>query len=337
MYKSGGEYHRHLGFANALRMAGNQFVFWNADQKPAFDIFDEYKPDVFIGTTFDLDRATINSIKNYPHMKVVLKGGNWGANDDKIDKAKYPIVFVSEKEKKLLGKLKAESGKPDLVICHYHPNRLEETMGGWRELGITPHAVMNAADVCVFNKGKYDAGLACDVSFVGGYWKYKAENLDKYIAPLCSPVGKVNIKIFGNQKWSVPQYLGGITDSRIKDLYTSSIVCPNVSEPHSNDFGWDVVERPFKIISSGGFLLMDTVTSAYEDVFGDSVDYYRDYKDLVNLIQHYKANPELRRFDAAYNIVVGQHTYHHRMADLLMKLDYPNEAAKVLAVLSNVL
>jgi len=337
LYKSGGEYPRHLGFANALRSAGNQFVFWNPTQKPAHDIFDEYKPDVFIGTTFDLDRATINCIKNYPQMKVVLKGGNWGTNDAAIDKDKYPIVFVSEKEKKLLGKLKAESGRPDVVICHYHKNSLEETMSGWNEIGIEPMAVMNAADMCVFNKGEYDGGLVSDIGYVGGYWNYKAQNLDKYIVPLCFPIGKYNIKIFGNQKWSVPQFLGNIPDSRIKNLYVSSLICPNVSEPHSNDFGWDVVERPFKIVSSGGFLLMDKVASATKDVFGDSVNYYSNYEELVELINHYKKNPDARQTKAAYDIVIGQHTYHHRMADLLMKLNYPNEAAKVLAALSNVL
>lgn len=337
LYKSGGEYPRHLGFANALRSAGNQFVFWHPDKKPAYDIFDEYQPDVFIGTTFDLDRATIGCIKNYPKMKVVLKGGNWGRGESEIDKNKYPIVFTSDKEKKLLEKLKAESGKPDLIIGHYHPNQIEYTMAGWANIGIEPMNIMNAADICLFHKGQADPQLACDISFVGGYWKYKAENLDKYIVPLCNPVGKHNIKIFGNQKWSVPQYLGNIADGRIKDLYASSVVCPNVSEPHSNLFGWDVVERPFKIVSSGGFLLMDYVESAAADVFGDSVQYYSNYKELTDLIDFYKKNPDRRNSQAAYNRVIQGHTYHHRMADLLMELNYPNEAAKVLAALSNVL
>lgn len=335
-YKSGGEYYRHLGFANAVRSAGYQFLFWNSEQKPVYDIFDEYKPDIFIGTTFDLNRSIIGAIKAHPEVKIVLKGGNWGSLDKEIDKEKYPIVFVSEKEKKLLGQLKAEVGKPDLVICHYSEDSLEETMGGWREIGIEPCAVMNAADVCVFNKGKQDEQLKCDVSFVGGYWKYKGQNLDKYISPLCSPVGKYNIKIFGNQKWSVPQYLGGIPDNKIKDLYTSSLICPNVSEPHSIEFGFDIVERPFKILSSGGFLVMDDVRD-FKAIFGDTVRYYHSYTELVEIIKYYKANPDRRNFEEAKKIVLHNHTYHHRMANLLMKLGFQNEATKVLGALADVL
>jgi len=335
-YKSGGEYYRHLGFANAIRSAGYEFLFWNSDQKPAYDVFDEYKPDLFIGTTFDLTRAIIGAIKRHPEVKVVLKGGNWGPSDKDIDREKFPIVFVSEKEKKILGQLKAEVGKPDLVICHYHPRSLEETMSGWNEIGIEPFAVMNAADVCVFYKGIKDLQLTCDVSFVGGYWKYKSENLDKYILPLSSPVGKYNLKVFGNQRWTIPQFLGGIPDNRIKDLYVSSLVCPNVSEPHSNEFGWDVVERPFKILSSGGFLVMDDVRD-FKAIFSDTVRYYNSYTELVEIIEYYKANPDRRNFEEAQKIVLHNHTYHHRMADLFMKLGFTREATQVLGALANVL
>ena len=118
LYKPNGEYYRHLGFANALRQCGHQFVFWNPQDKPAHDIFAEYEPNVFIGTTFDLDRATINCIKMRPEMKVIFKGGNWGPNDDAIDKKQYHILFIEEKEKALLAKLKEETGKPDYVFCH---------------------------------------------------------------------------------------------------------------------------------------------------------------------------------------------------------------------------
>lgn len=335
-YKSGGEYYRHLGFANAFRSAGYQFLFWNPKEKPVYDIFDEYKPDIFIGTTFDLDRSIIGAIKANPQTKIVLKGGNWGPSDAQIDKEKYPILFVSEKEKKILSQLKAEVGKPDLVICHYHERSLEETMSGWREIGIEPYALMNAADVCVFYKGKQDPQLSCDVSFVGGYWKYKGENLDKYISPLCSPVGKYNVKIFGNQKWSVPQFLGGIPDVKIKDLYASSLICPNVSEPHSIEFGFDVVERPFKILSSGGFLVMDDVRD-FKALFGDTIRYYHSYTELVEIIEYYKKNPDKRDCKEAMKHCIWEHTYHRRIADLLMKLDFQKEATQVMGALANVL
>lgn len=328
LYKACGEYYRHLGFANALMSCGHSWYFWNPQAKSIYDLVDEYKPDVFIGTTFDLDRPTINCLRENPQIKVVLKGGNWGPNDDKIDQKKYPVLFITETEKILLSRLKEETGKPDFVFCHYHPNRVEETMSLWRNIGIEPIGIMNAADIIDYPTGEFDNVLKSDISFVGGYWQYKSVNLDKYILPLTKKY--MNIKIFGNQGWPCNQFLGNIDTSQVKNLYKSSLVCPNVSEPHSNVFGFDVVERPFKILSSDGFLLMDTVSSAKDDVWGDSVPYYTDQKDFCDKIEYYVKNPEKRDWKKAREITLNEHTYHNRMAYLLERLGYIKESQELL-------
>ena len=321
LFKPNGEYYRLSGFGNALKLMGHDFIFWNP-QKPIMDLFDEYRPDIFIGTTFDLQRSWVTAFKAHPQIKVVLKGGNWGENDDKIDKARYPIVFASDREKKAFELLKKETGKPDLVMCHYHPNKVPLTMGLWESIGIKPVGIMNAADTTLYFNGVSKPHLESDVAFIGGYWPYKAQNLDKYIVPLCSPSSNLNVKIFGNQRWHVANYCGMIRDEDVKDVYRSAKVCPNVSEPHAVDLGFDVCERPFQVIASGGVLLMDEVDSAKE-VFGSSLVYYKDQKDYGNLLKEFTKNPSSRpNMDKAKSILFEGNTYYHRMKSLLLELGY---------------
>lgn len=320
LHKPNGEHYRLSGIGNAFRALGHNFLFWDNKTTPIMDVFDIYKPDIFIGTTFDLDRSWINAFKEYPNTKIVLKGGNWGKDDDKIDKQKYPILFVTNKEKRVFSELKNSIGKPDLVMCHYHPNKVDETMSEWNSIGITPIGIMNAADSTIYTKGEINPLFKSDVSFVGGYWPYKSQNLDKYIIPLCYG-NKVNIKIFGNQRWPVANYCGLIQDKDVKDLYASSTVCVNVSEPHAVDLGFDMCERPFQIIASGGFLLMDNVDTAIKDVFQDTVPYYQDVLDYGIKLKQYISNPSLRPdMTQAQKLIAENHTYINRVKYLLEKL-----------------
>lgn len=334
-YKSCGEEYRLRGFGNALGYCGHTFAFWQPQIKSAFDAFDEFQPDVFIGTTFDLDAAMIACIKERPDLKVILKGSNWGPSNENIDKNKYPVVMVTQHEKDVLAKLKEETGRPDYVFCHYHPNRLEETMSGWNSIGIKPVALCNAADVIDYFGGVPKKELACHIGFVGGYWRYKSYNLDKYITPLCHPVGKLNIKIFGNQKWPVPQFMGLISDSAVKDLYCSATVSPSVSEPHSTDFGFDPIERGFKILSSGGFCVHDYVDTLAKDIFTDGeVPFFstpEEFSALLNKFLHEDHQAEKKAIAAKGKAkVLGEHTYFHRSADMMRELALVEEANDVL-------
>lgn len=333
LHKDSGEHFRLTGFGNAFRAAGHEFMFWHPKNKPIFDVFDEWGPvDLFIGTTFDLDRATHRCLVQNPNTKILLKGSNWGPSNDKIDHKKYPIVMVNDNEKAKVRNLRREASQDIRVMCHYHPNRLEETMSGWREIGIEPLAVMNAADVIDYGPGTYREELASDVSFVGGTWGYKGQNIDKFILPLCHPVGKLNIKIWGNTKWPVPQCLGVVNTPDVKDIYASAVVCPNVSEPHSNEFGFDVVERVFKIISAGGICISDYVESLYEDVFtGDELFYYQDSKQIEDHVRIFK-NEQTRKeyLEKTQFVVYDQHTYFHRVADICDAFDWDDEAKHIM-------
>lgn len=332
LYKECGEFYRLTGIGHAFASAGHDFTFWSPKAKPVFDAFDEFKPDIFIGTTFDLDRATIKCLQQNPQVRVILKGGNWGSLDKAIDRAKFPIVFAEDSDKRAVESI----GRPVTIMCHYFPSRKDETMAGWQELGANVLCLPNAADVIDYSHGTQQEQFRCDIAFVGGRWSFKAQNLDKILTPLLHPVGRLNIKLFGNQGWQLtPQFLGFIDTKHIKDIYTSTTVCPNISEPHSTEFGFDVVERPFKIASAGGLCVSDKVSDLLTQVFTEGqCRTFESSAELEDLVHFYKNNKDVADAERAVQrkVVYSSHTYHHRCRDLFNHLGLANEAKKVMSV-----
>jgi len=161
-YTPSGPHFVRTGWKRVFEAAGHTFAFWQPDQTPAFDAFSAVEPDLYIGTTYELDRATAKCIAARPHMKVAMFASAWGPYVEDIDREKYPLVLVSEQEKRAVEQLRKTAGKPDLVFVHAHGRWLDGTMSGWSELGIPYAGVLNAADTFAYLGGRYDPGLACD-------------------------------------------------------------------------------------------------------------------------------------------------------------------------------
>lgn len=334
----------------ALRyiMRGWQEVFealdfewhWWHPQQPAFDAFDEFEPDIVFLTNETCHRATMKCLKERPDTKVAIKVGNSGSLDKElgqyhetldIPKNQYPVHIASEEEKRWIEDLDEAIGKPDFVYSLYHPNRHSDTMSGWEDVvgerrvrGLMPAA-------CLFHDKmiKPNRDLSSDICFAGGYWPYKAVNLDKYILPLCHPVGKYNIKIFGASDWPVPQWLGRANDRTTNAALCSALICPNVSEPHANEFGFEVNERVFKLAAMGAFCISDYIKSLEEDIFPNRDMILANGPDhMHDMIDLYLANPQLcaTHQESAYATVMKHHTYYNRVADVLHGLGLHDEA-----------
>ena len=315
-------YYITMGWISALREMGHDTQIWDSGI-PAFDAFDISEPDVFVGTTYDLDRSTVKCILERPSMKVVLKSNNWGPIDEKIDLDKFPIGTSTEDERKNVLELIEKAGNRVVLFNWYHPNRMEETMGFWGDAGVPTIGLQPAADTLKYKEDCPKEELKCDLGFVGGYWGYKGQNITKYLIPLCEPVGKYNIKIFGGSKWSVPQYMGYISEKTENSLFSSAKICPNISEPHANEFGFEVNERVFKVSACKAFCISDSIDSLTEDIFGDAMPTASCGESFRDLVDYYLKHPDERRQKAekCYNIVIDGHTYFHRMESLLRKLE----------------
>jgi len=325
-----------LSWANAFQRAGHEVFFWEKQTTSAFDAFDKSQPDIFLGQSYNLDEATIKCIKERPHLRVGLRAGDWGDQTKDIDQNKFNILTLTTKEVKMLEELKNETGAPDFVHIHYPEWAVKQTHSNFENIGIKAVSLMMCADTTVYGGGQRREELMCDIGFVGGYWPYKGQIIDQYLMPLLHPVGRYNVKIFGNQPWPANQYCGMIQDDKVKDLFVSSKICPNLSEPHAHEFGFDINERIFKVLYAGGFCITDNV-EGYK-MFGDGVVVADSPKDFADKIEYY-TNTDAGTMDRSEIIQKGQtfvkenHTNYHRAAEIMDLFGYKNEAKKLLGII----
>ena len=322
------------GFAKALAACGHDVRIWELGKKSAFDIFDSFEPDILVTQSYNVDVGMFKCLLERPWVRVTMKAGDWGIAQKDMDLGKYPILTASQREIDTVLELKRRTGKPDFVDIHYHQNSANLTHSYWADNGIKVVGLMSAADIMDYTGGTACSELECDLGFVGGYWGYKSQTLNKYLLPLCHPNHKYRIKIFGNQSWGVPQYCGFIHNDRVKDFFRSAAICPNISEPHSQVFGHDIVERPFKVLAAKGFMITDYVKSMHENVFGNTIVYAASPSEFKDKVNYYLKNPQERQHyvKLGYDLVINNHTYFHRAAQFFTELNLPQEAINCIKI-----
>lgn len=321
------------GWGRVFASLGHDFIFWQPAIKPALDIFTEVEPDIFIGTTYGLTRAIAKAIAQRPALKVALYASAWGKLADDIPQ-EYPITRVTEFEKVAVTELKECTGRPDFIFSHVPEAYLDGVLGGWENAGVKPAGILNAADTFSYLGGVKQERFRSQVAFVGGWWPYKARNLGPYILPLCHPSSFLDVKIFGNQPWPVAQYLGLLDEQDAKHVFASATVCPNVSEPHSTAYGYDIVERPFKVLAAGGFCVSDYV-EGMEQVFpGELIPMAKTTEKFHELIRYFVAHPEDRDdfMRLGRQCVLAKHTYFHRVAQMFDLFGMGDDAVRTMAM-----
>jgi len=324
-------YHIRLGLARAFGACGHDTIFWDINKKPANDAFDESEPDILMFQTYNVNRIIKQAIKERPHLKVAMKASDWSNFSNSIDKEKYPILCSSKKEQETIIDLLEETGKPDYLYVHHHPLWIEQTHENWIKAGFKVYDQLNAADIFEYSTGTVRPEFVSDITFVGGYWPYKAKTFDKYLIPICK-LNEHRIKIFGNSVWPVHQYCGSLDNSLVKDALRSAKICPSLHEPHGQDFGYDINERPFKLLSNKCFVVSDYVEGLVQIFNQDEMVFCRNPSDFKDSIYHFIKYPDERLpyIIRGFKKVINEHTYFHRVIDIFNRLNLPEQADKAI-------
>ena len=338
----GGNHYTKSSLCNALASAGHNVLYWYPENEPAFDIFPSFEPELFISCTYNLTRAIFKNIVTRPNLKVVLLGSDWGDAQKNIDLNEFPILVANQQEIEIVAKLKELH--PQLLIFGQYPDKyLNTTHNYWRDkLHIPIFGMPNAYDCIKFRQDNATLEFESQISFVGGSWKYKNISLMKYIYPLLCPIGKYNIKIYGNSKWSAPQYLGHITDEQERQIYASSKITPNIHEGHSREFGNDLNQRGFSAIGQGQSLVISDYVEGYREYlsenelimckspeeFHEKIDYFLDKKN----------REERQKIQlAGQKAILKKHSFHHRLNAMFTHLTLPYEAVNMTKTYSKIL
>lgn len=309
-------YYIRLGLARAFTALGHDVVMWQKDQKATHDAFDELEPDLFIGQTYNLTDSIIEAIMERPHLKVICKAGDWGMD---VNTDKYKILMATEEEKDKVLKLKEQTGQPEFLYIYYHPDYISQTHKGWIDAGISVHSIINACDVFDYTGGQILDEFKSDICFIGGYWNYKAIEIDQYLLPICN---KYHTKIFGNSPWPIYQYCGMIPNEYVKHAFASSLVCPNLNEPHARRYGFDINERPFKLAGNKSFIISSYVEGLEKIYPADEIIQAYEPEEFHDLIEYYVKHPDERQsyIDKAFQRTMRDHTYFNRAKDILDNL-----------------
>lgn len=258
----GANHYYRLAWAKAFQTAGHPVFFWSNDGKSAFDAFDEFKPDIFIGSTWQLDRSIIKNLVKRPEVKVILCADNWG--DLQVDLEKYPVGVADDNQKRLAEELYKGSTGFRTVITQHNPSWAQKTHGKWAELGLSVHGLPLCADVTEYFPTDPNPAYVCAFAYCGNYWKYKAEStLDKYIVPILYPNTDWPVRLFGNG-WSGVQSLGNIGSAELNKFYRNAGFVPSFGEGHSYDIYADLPQRFFQVPASMGFQIAPKIIGIEE-------------------------------------------------------------------------
>jgi hypothetical protein len=320
------------GLGRAFSACGHEVIIWDINSKSVFDAFDEFNPDLVLSQTYNLTDAWIKVLAERPQTKVILRASDYGPFTDEIHSKGYPILIASFEERNRLMRLRDKTGKPDFLHNHYIQSSIEKTHEGWIKDGFDVKSLCSGADVFDFTGGRSRPELESDICFVGGRWGYKSKTLDKWLLPLCGPDSKYKIKIFGNQPWGIPQYLGVIQQPFTRDALASAKICPNISEPHSQHFGYDIIERPWKLLSNNCFCISDYVEDLAKTI-PEGIVFCKNSEEFKNKIDYFLNESNLIEKEqirtTGYNAVINNHTYFHRIMDIFSWFNDDNEIKKV--------
>lgn len=320
-----------LGMARGFACSGHEVLLWDIYAKSAIDMFDEFKPDIFWGQTYNLDRGLIKAISYYPDCKVFLTAADYSPFARSIDLNKYPVLVATDKEIKAVEELKRLTRKPDFVCVHYHQNRIEQTHSDWMDrLGIPFRSLMPAADIMDYVGGITKDEFKSDITHVSGYWPFKAQIINKWFFPLCDSFLNLNIKVFGNRNWPIPQYCGFIDTKYVKHAFKSAKLNINLSEPHAHVYGYEINEKIFKLLAGKNRVLSDYTESMASDVFPDGIEYAKTPKEFKEKALAIINNELQINQEIGYQKVMNEHTYIHRAADVFKFLNLNKEGDDII-------
>lgn len=313
-------FHR-MSIAKAMDACGHSTYIWEINSnKPIYDVFDEIEPDIFLSQTYNLNRAIISCIKERPNLRVGLKASDFG-ND--IDLTKYPVLVANENEVKLTESIQDQV---DFLEIHYPEKYLEQTHGEWIKRGFNVISVLMCCNIFDYTGGEVKEEFKTDCVFIGNRWPYKSQCLDRYILPLCDIYSKIKLKIFG-QGWGGAYSCGYLPDEYVKHAYKSADIILNCHEAHSQQFGYDIISRPFNGAISGQLVISDYV-AGLADIFGNGMVYGTSGEDYREKVIYYLANQTERESIAklGYETCLGGHTAFHRVFHIFKTLGLEQEA-----------
>ena len=295
------------GWVNCLRDKGHVVQRWDG-QLSSWQNFD---PDLYIGCS-----GHKQPIPAARRAKVAIHVNPWGpVSIDGINESKENIQWTLDK-------------KPDTVFGYGYKED-ELLWSYWPQKGSIPWTPMpTAADKVLYHLHVDRKHRSIDIVYLGGRWTYKSMTIDKYLFPVVRP--PISFKLHGWGDWPQGMCDGVLAEDQVTQFFNSGKIAPCISERHTQQYGIDIPERAFKVVLCGCLAVHDPVprlNAIIPDIVMGS-----DADDYIQKCQYYIQH-ENERIDLAEKqrqCVLNNHTYHHRISNLLRVLGFKDEAQGML-------
>ena len=321
------------GYKNAFIDLGHEFHTLTADDDSRH-VLETLQPDILITSlsSYYLKFLDIDAVRarKQAGMRVFVNTPLWNSPFSKLHINETASLSSNQGHIRLI-----RSGIGDIYynVCEQGSALME----GFEETTGYKHKTLPLAADKIALKPIFDERFQADVSFIGTYLPEKRYLFDDRVIPLGK---RYNLKLYG-QDWTWGdrmlgwaqrggQYLNIPLLSTIRKpklkledeakIYASSTVSINVHEDFQKNFGTDCNERTFKIPFSGGFEITDDVACIRKYFKEDEeIVIAKNRDDWFDKIEFFIRNPEERIsiIDAGKRRVLAEHTYHHRVSEML--------------------
>lgn len=329
---AGANYFIRSSLCSAWKASGNVVYFWDKAGKSAFDVFQEFEPDIFLGDVWQLDRPIVKNLSKYKHVKSILYGDIWGDIEKEIDFEKYPVGRTTDEQKRLVESLIKGGADFKNIISNHGPDDIKVTHNKWKDnLGLNIHSVLVSADTTIYYPREKDNKYRAQCFYTGGAWGYKNRTINQYLSPLFYPNTKDwKIRIAGNG-WNNVHSVGQMSSEEVAKHYTNSDIVPHMTEPHvSENIYQDLPLRYFEVPACKGFSVSCPCNSIRNIFDEDELVVADNPKDFFDKVVYYLNHPDetIPYRERAMKKVLTLHTGFDRAEQLFNMIDYDTTSIK---------
>lgn len=305
------------GWENAFKAAGHNFERWDGSKEQLIN----FKPDIYLGCS--------GWRQNYPqwardqfNTKILIHVNPWG------DTVLQPLPGEPNINESMEAIKWVESQKPDYLYCYGLDNDIDHMWNKWESNVAKVIPMPCGGDATIHRPVQPTNEFKCEIGFIGGYWPYKAINLNKYLLPA---LNKYDSKVYGWGGWHHKAYKGVINDNDVNKLFSSAAICPSIVEPHTSRYGIDIPERMFKVPLGGGFTICDPCCGIARYVNMDIFPVALSTTEYLEIIENYLCNKDkrLELKEKQRQFMLKHHTYFSRLETMLKTIGYDSQAIEM--------
>jgi len=311
------------GLCSAFELLGHTTDIWDGSSNH----LNQFKPDIYIGATGYQQNISAYMQKKLD-VKIAIHVNPYGneqldpiAGGPDINETNEGIEWVAQQ-------------KPNMVFGYGCRGDINRFWDRWiSDLGIPTYGVPTAGDHILFHRVSPDPKFRCDLAFVGGYWAYKAININKYLEPARQ---QFNTVIYGWGGWD-NRSKGPIADDDISRFFSSARIGPCICEPHTATYGIDIPERIFKVPLCGLLAVSDPCIALHQYFPREILPIASNPTEYVDIIRYYldREHKRVQIAELQRKHILKNHTYLNRVQTLFSGLGFLKESIAAQRVIDN--